>query len=93
MKNELGLTILNHDYQFKLTKVKALKDFIFIFTETNEIIVYKNKAKNSKNDKEAFFEKKFILFTKSQMREEIFDTLIVKMFDTLFVFKFSNKGL
>ena len=67
----IGFTIPNNNYSFKLKKLKLIEDYLFIITELNEILVYK-KEKNK-----IFYKKKYIFLTSKQKRENIFDLFIM----------------
>ena len=73
MSNEcqLGLTILNSDLQFKTKKLKIIGDYLFIITQTNEIVAFKKEEDKINNL--SYFEKRYIILTNVQEREEIID--------------------
>jgi hypothetical protein len=75
--SSLGLYIPNSDYIFQANKLLAREDLVFIISKQNEILVYKQKhdAINKISD----LERRFILFTHPQLRQNIFDILIVNV--------------
>ncbi len=70
MDNTIGLFIPNSNYTFEIRKIRLIKDHLLILTKKDEVIVY--KIEDNK------FTKKYILFTASLNRKEIFDLLIMK---------------
>ena len=73
MSNEcqLGMTILNSDLKFKSKKLKVINDYLFVITDSNEVIVFKKEEDIINNI--SYFEKRYILLTNVQERQEIFD--------------------
>ena len=67
----IGFTIPNSNYSFKLKKLKLIDDYLFIITELNEVLVYK------KENNKTFYKKKYIFLTSKQKRENIFDLFIM----------------
>ena len=73
MSNEcqLGMTILYSDLKFKSKKLKVINDYLFVITDSNEVIVFKKEEDIINNI--SYFEKRYILLTNVQERQEIFD--------------------
>ena len=68
---QLGMTILNSDLRFKSKRLKIINNYLFVITDTNEIIVFKKEEDNINNL--SYFEKKYIILSDVQEREEIIE--------------------
>ena len=68
---QLGMTILNCDMQFKCKKTKLINNYLFIITDTNEVLVYSKEEDHVNNI--CYFEKRYILLSNVQNRQEIID--------------------
>ena len=68
---QLGMTILNSDLKFKSKKLKIVNNYLFVITDTNEIIVF-SKEEDTINNL-SYFEKRYIILNNVQEREEIID--------------------
>ena len=68
---QLGMTILNSDLKFKSKKLKIINNYLFVITDTNEIIVFKKEEDTINNL--SYFQKRYILLSNVQEREEIID--------------------
>ena len=66
---QLGMTILNSDLKFKSKKLKIINNYLFVITDTNEVIVFKKEEDKINNLN--YFEKRYILLNNVQEREEI----------------------
>ena len=64
----LALTIPNPDWNFSSKQAKLIEDHLFIITKRNEILVYEKREDKINNV--SYFEKKFIILTTLQDREE-----------------------
>ena len=71
----LALTIPNPDWNFSSKQAKLIEDHLFIITKRNEILVYEKREDKINNV--SYFEKKFIILTTLQDREEIADVFIM----------------
>ena len=66
---QLGMTILNSDLKFKSKKLKIINNYLFVVTDTNEVIVFKKQEDTINNI--SYFEKRYLLLNNVQEREEI----------------------
>ena len=73
MNNEfqLGMTILNSDMKFTTKRIRAIWNYLFVITDTNEIIAFSKYDDVTNNI--SYFKKKYILLNSIQNREEIID--------------------
>lgn len=73
MSNEcqLGMTILNSDLKFKSKKLKVINNYLFVVTDTNEVLVF-SKEEDTVNNL-SYFEKRYIILNSVQERDEIID--------------------
>ena len=71
MSNEcqIGMTILNSDLKFKSKKLKVINNYLFVVTDTNEVIVF-SKEEDTINNL-SYFEKRYIILNNVQERDEI----------------------
>jgi hypothetical protein len=72
----LGLTIPNPDLNFTCKKAKLINDYLFFITNSNEILVYTKQEDHINNV--SYFDKKFLLLTSMQSRDDIIDIFIMK---------------
>ena len=63
------MTILNSDLKFKSKKLKIINNYLFVVTDTNEVIVFKKQEDTINNI--SYFEKRYLLLNNVQEREEI----------------------
>ena len=77
MNKGIGIFIPNSDYNFPIKTLKVIKDYIFAVTETDEIIVFQKKNNQ--------IQKRFILFTAQQKRQEIIDVFITRKIENILV--------
>ena len=68
---QLGMTILNSDLKFKSKRLKIINNYLFVITDTNEVIVFSKEEDKINNL--SYFEKRYILLNNVQEREEIID--------------------
>ena len=78
---QLGMTILNSDLKFKSKRLKIINNYLFVITDSNEIIVFKQKEDTVINLN--YFEKRYILLNNVQEREEIFDLFCLDSINNL----------
>ena len=74
----IGFYVPNSDYKFSAKKVIVRGKYCFVVTSENEIIVFE-KIENS-IDKNSEFKRKYILFTHPQIRENIYDIFLIKVY-------------
>ena len=79
LKSKLGFTIPNSDLQFTCKKTKILDDYLFIITNSNEILTFKKEEDQINNI--SYYEKKYLILTSMQDREEILDLFIMNSSD------------
>ena len=68
---QLGMTILNSDLKFKSKKLKIINNYLFIITDSKEILVFKKEEDIINNL--CYFEKRYIILNNVQEREDIID--------------------
>ena len=68
---QLGITILNSDLKFKSKRLKTINNYLFVITDTNEVLVFSKEEDKINNL--SYYEKRYILLNNVQEREEIID--------------------
>ena len=68
---QLGMTILNSDLKFKSKKLKIINNYLFVITDSNEVLVFKKEEDQINNV--CYFEKRYIILNNVQEREDIID--------------------
>ena len=78
---QLGMTILNSDLKFKSKRLKIINNYLFVITDTNEVIVFSKEEDKINNL--SYFEKRYILLNNVQEREEIIDIFTLDSINNL----------
>ena len=76
---KLGMTILNSDLKFKSKKLKVINNYLFIITDTNEVLAFSKKEDKINNM--SYFEKRYVILNNVQEREEIIDIFALDSID------------
>ena len=76
---KLGMTILNSDLKFKSKKLKIINNYLFIVTDTNEILAFIKEEDTINNM--SYFEKRYVILNNVQEREEILDIFALDSID------------
>ena len=76
---KLGMTILNSDLKFKSKKLKIINNYLFIITDTNEVLAFSKEEDTTNNM--SYFEKRYVILNNVQEREEIIDILALDSID------------
>ena len=74
-KSQLGFTIPNADLKFSCKKTKIFEDYLFVITNSNEILTFKKEE--DQINKVSYYEKKYLILTNMQEREEILNMFIM----------------
>ena len=80
-QSKLGFTIPNADLKFTCKKPKIFEDYLFIITNSNEILCFKKEE--DQINKVSYYEKKYLILTRMQEREEILDIFIMNSSDQI----------
>ena len=81
LKCKLGFTIPNSDLKFICKKAKILDDYLFIISNSNEILTFIKEEDQINNI--SYYEKKYLILTSMQDREEILDLFIMNSSDQI----------
>ena len=79
LKSKLGFTIPNSDLKFTCKKTKILDDYLFIISNSSEILTFKKEEDQINNI--SYYEKKYLILTSMQDREDILDLFIMNSSD------------
>ena len=80
-KSKLAMTIPNSDLSFDCKNMKIIENYLFIITSTNEIIIFKKE--DDLINKVSYFDKKYIILSNYQTREDIFNLFIMNAPDSI----------
>ena len=90
-QSKLGFTIPNADLKFTCKKPKIFEDYLFIITNSNEILCFKKEE--DQINKVSYYEKKYLILTRMQEREEILDMFIMNSSDQILTNQNTQKML
>ena len=88
---KLGMTILNSDLKFKSKKLKIINKYLFIITDSNEVLAF-SKEEDAINNI-SYFEKRYVILNNVQEREEIIDIFALDSIDNFYPIEEQEKIL